>query len=141
VGESRHDRPVFVVDLRAAAMEESAAEVVDRRDEDGPRSLPEPPLLPIDQVALLVDGRDEPVLLSVEPTRDVELLDALARLLRIALLSGERVPAVAVEYGDELERRLAFERRLPAWVYDGVRPAVALRLPAALRSVLGPPRE
>ena len=132
------DEPVFVVDLTEATMEACGEEI--RRGAEAPSapSLPEAPDEPIRTVALVVDDSD-PVLLAIEPTRDVVLLDALARLLRIAVLSGERVPAVAVGYGDELERRLAFERRLPAWVYDGVEPRVARRLPRALRAVLGPP--
>lgn len=89
-------------------------------------------------MALLIDGVEEPLLLPIAPTTDALLLDALGRLVRLAAVAGERVPFVATEYGGELERRLAFERRLPGWVYRGLPPELARHLPPQLRSVLGP---
>jgi len=130
---------VFVVDLTTAEIDRVSQEI----DAGGPRPgsappLPDEPPSPVAQIALLIDGWDEPLLLPVEPTRDVVWLDALARMLRIAVLAGERVPAVAVGYGDVLERALAFERRLPEWAYSGVDPQTAVRLPPDVRRVLGP---
>lgn len=116
--DSSDDRPVLVVDLRASSLAE------DRAAGDGAPALPpDEPLEDgetIDLVALLHDGSDAPLLLAIEPTRDRRLLDALARLMRFAALRGERIPRVAVRYGSEYERTLAFERRLPAWAYDGI---------------------
>jgi hypothetical protein len=133
------EEPVFVIDLTAGAIEEAAARSSETTERAPPPSaLPERPAKPIGQVALLIDGWPEPLVLALAPTSEVELLDALGRLLKIAVLSGERVPAVAVNYGDELERRLAFERRLPEWVYEGIDEGIARKLPPAVRKVLGP---
>jgi len=132
---------VFVVDLRAPAMAE-VAQLVAQQDptETGPAAqpLPEVPSQPISHLALLVENREEPLLLPLEPTQDVEYLDALARLLRIALVAGKRIPTVAVEYGEERERQLAFSRRLPRWAYHGIPDALSGSLPPALKAVLGP---
>lgn len=128
---------VFVVDLTTDEIER-IADGIDDDSPTEPKTLPPTPPEPIGTVALLLDGWEEPLLLPVEPTRDVERLDALARLLRIAVLAGERVPTVAVEYGDELERTLIFERKLPGWVYDGVAPEVAVTLPPEVQRVLSP---
>jgi hypothetical protein len=131
---------IFVVDLTAAEIDRASREI----DAGGPRppppELPDAPPSPVSRMALLIDGWDEPLLLPIEPTLDVAWLDAVARLLRIAALAGERVPAVAVNYGEVLERTLAFERRLPEWAYTGVDDATSARLPPELRVVLGPRR-
>jgi hypothetical protein len=127
------DRAVFVVDLRSETLREDR-EALDRRVE---LTAPEDELAldePIDTLALLHDGTDEPLLLSITPTRDRDELDAIARLMRFAVLRGERMAKVAIEYGGELERRLAFERRLPAWAYDGIDAA----LPPELRVLRRP---
>jgi hypothetical protein len=132
---------VFVVDLRAPAMAEVAQLVAHGEASDAApagRSLPEVPSQPISHLALLMEGRQELLFLPLEPTQDVEYLDTLARLLRIAVLSGKRIPTVAVEYGEEQERELAFSRRLPHWAYHGVPEALAASLPAELEVVLGP---
>ncbi len=131
------DEPVFVVDLTPEELDRTAAEI--RRGGDAPRPgriLPEPPDRPIEWLALVTGAEEDPLLLPLEPTRDVVLLDALARLIRIAVLSGERIPAVAINYGDRLERILAFERRLPRWAYEGIDPADAAALPREIRAVL-----
>jgi hypothetical protein len=131
---------IFVVDLTSAEIDRASQEI----DAGGPRrpppELPPAPPSPISRMALLIDGRDEPLLLPIEPTQDVAWLDAVARLLRIAVLAGERVPVVAINYGEALERALAFERRLPEWAYAGVDEATAAELPPELRAVLGPQR-
>lgn len=105
------DRAVFVVDLRAATLE---------RERAGARPPPDEPIdEDIDTLAILHDESDEPLLLPLVPTRDREELDAIARLVRFAVEHDERILTVATRYGGELERRLVFERRLPAWAYDG----------------------
>jgi hypothetical protein len=136
------EEPVFVIDLTDEAMAECERDVAAAAEEDAPRGperpLPAPPEggEAITRVALLLEGEEAPLLLPVEPTRDMILLDALARLLRVAVLAGERVPSVAIEHGDALERRLAFERRLPRWVYEGLPSHLERRLPPKIRRVL-----
>lgn len=132
------DEPVFVIDLTSAELARCAAEMQGSQELLDERPLPEPPDQPIRVVALLAEGLSEPFLLRIDPTRDVLYLDALGRILRIAVLSGERMPTVAVEYGEELERKLAFERRLPSWAYEGIERGLARRLPEDLRAVLAP---
>jgi hypothetical protein len=119
------DRPVWVVDLRTQPEGASAAPT---RDEAlGPSEA-------IELVAILHHESEAPLLLPIEPTRDRRLLDAIARLLRFAVARGERIPAVAIRYGDGYERALAFERRLPRWAYEGVD---ARDLPSELERALG----
>lgn len=106
----------------------------DRRALDGapsPRPLPRVEEA-ISQVALLPrDG--PPVLLPIPATEDARLLDALARLVRFAVMLGEPILAVAERYGGEYERALAREGRLPRWAIEGVREP----LPPSL-AILGP---
>ncbi len=134
------DEPVFVIDMTEREMAPARAAFFERRSDDpaAPAALPPTPPSPISTVALILDGWNDPLLLPIEPTEDVVLLDALARLLRTAVLVKQRVPAVAVEYGDELERRLLFERRLPTWLVSGVDDNVAARLPSEIARVLAP---
>lgn len=130
------DEPVLVIDLRSAAL---------AADRDALASSARAPNVPDDEpleegetiarVALLHDASDAPLLLPIEPTRDRRWLDALARLIRFAVLRGERVPSAAVRYGTEYERSLAFERRLPRWAYEGID---APHLPPAIARALGP---
>lgn len=131
---------LFVVDLTTAEIDRVSQEVEAGGPRRPPPGLPPAPPSPISRLALLVDGWGEPLLLPVEPTVDVAWLDAVARLLRIAVLAGERVPVVAINYGEVFERTLAFERRLPEWAYAGVDEATAARLPPEVRAVLGPQR-
>ena len=130
------DEPVFVVDLTRPEMERCAAEIEGDGEPPEERRLPERPERPVRWLALLIEGWGDPLLLPVEPTEDVVFLDALARIIRIAVLSGERMPSVAVGYGEELERKLAFEQRLPRWAYEGIDPVLAARLPSDVRVVL-----
>lgn len=135
---SEADRPVLVVDLRGPALEE------DRRALEGGRPPETPPDEPlrggerVDLVALLHDGSERPLLLAIGPTADRTYLDAVARLLRFAVLRGERIPKVAADWGSEYERRLAFERRLPEWAYIGLADGDLRDVPPAVRKVLGP---
>lgn len=111
--------------------------VVDLREPSSGAAVPPDETLAPDEtislVAVLHEGLSEPLLLPIEPTRDRRLLDAIARLLRFAVEHEERIPAVAVRYGDAYERALAFERRLPRWAYEGMD---ARGLPADLARVL-----
>lgn len=88
-------------------------------------------------VALVFDWDADPVLLAVNPTRDIEMLDALARLLRAVLLTGHSVAHLATEYGDAKMRRLYFAKRLPRFVYRGIPLPVRSRLPKRLVSAMG----
>lgn len=126
------DGLVFVIDLRAAAMDEVAREVdAALAGAFVPRVLPEIPTEPIGCVALLVDDGD-PVALPIEPTDDVRWLDALARLVRFAVLRGETVSAIAKRYGGPYERAMS----LPGWARGELDAARAERLPDAVRRAL-----
>lgn len=131
------DAPVLVVDLRERARADDRAALG-----GAPPPLPaDEPLEAherVDTVAVLHDGSDEPLLLAIEPTRDRGELDAIARILRFAVLHGARMPEVAVTHGGEQERSMAFERRLPRWAYEGIDRRRARALPPALRAVLAP---
>lgn len=114
---------MWVVDLRTSRGAGAAQPIDDALD----------PSETIELVAILHDESPAPLLLPIEPTRDRRLLDAIARLVRFAVARGERIPAVAIRYGDEYERALAFERRLPRWAYEGVADP-----PSELARALGP---
>lgn len=134
-----HDEAlVFVIDLRDAAMQEIAREV-DAAIEGAfvPRVLPAPPEAPIAAVALLVGaGEGEPFVLPIEPTTDVRWLDALARLVRFAVLRGATVEEVATQYGEEYERALVGGGRLPGWALGALDAPTAARLPETVRRAL-----
>jgi hypothetical protein len=135
------DEPVFVIDLRGSTMREVRREVAAARaGAFVPRLLPAPPDEPVRLVALLVDGRAEPVLLPITPTRDIALLDALARLVRFAVLEGLRPAEVARRYGGPLERSLADDGRLPAWAAGDLDAALLGALPKEVQRALGPGR-
>ena len=135
--EESSEELVYVVDLTTTELERAEEEIHSKRQLEPP-PLPEEPPREIEILALLIDGREEPLFLPIEPTRDVLYLDALARLLRIAALAGETLSSVAINYGEAFERSLAFERRLPTWAYDGVDRDVAVTLPRELQLVLAP---
>lgn len=132
---------VYVIDLTLEERNRLAQQV----DQDGkaieesPKTeLAQPPERPIRYIALLTEAQEDPILLPIEPTKDVRYLDALARLLRIGDLAGETIPSVAINYGDVYERKLAFERKLPDWAYSGVDSELLAQLPASLKRVLKP---
>lgn len=127
------DALVFVIDLRAAAMAEVAREVeAAKAGAFVPRVLPDEPEAPIETVALLVD-EGGPLLLPIAPSRDVRWMDALARLVRFAVLHRQSVTEVAARYGHAYERSMS----LPAWARGELEPAVAERLPESIRHALG----
>lgn len=127
------DDLAFVIDLRRAAMDEVAREVAAASSGAFvPRVLPSPPEGAIATVALLVDGADAPVLLPIAPTRDVRYLDALARLLRFAVLRGAPVREIARAYGTDYERSL----ELPRWSRGELDAAARSRLPPAVAAAL-----
>lgn len=133
------DRPALVVDVRTPALDadrRASASGEPQRASPADVELVEDEA--IDVIAVLHDGSDAPLLLPIAPTRDRAWLDAVARILRFAVLRGERMPTVATAYGGALERRLAFGRRLPAWAYEGIDDTALRRAPPALRRVLAP---
>jgi len=140
--------PVYVVDLTPQTMEAcrpdfEASGRLPGHEPDGPVSPPEVPARPerpIRAVALVFEWGADPVLLPIRPTQDLVMLDALARLIRAALLTGRSVASLVTEAGDEELKRLYFSRRLPRFVYDGVPVPVRHRLPARLVEALGRPR-
>ncbi|MFK7987159.1 MAG: hypothetical protein AB8I08_14135 [Sandaracinaceae bacterium] len=99
------DAPVFVIDLRPSTAVRARTVLDGHADE-----LVEP----IAHVAITDHDGDIDVH-AIEPTTDLRLLDALARLIRFADARGLSVMVAAERYGTEYERRLLFERRLPAW--------------------------
>lgn len=129
------DEPVLVIDLRSATLAADRDALGGSPAPDVPDDEPLTEDETIAHVALLHDASDAPLLLPIEPTRDRRWLDALARLIRFAVLRGERVPSVAVRYGTEYERSLAFERRLPRWAYEGID---TRHLPPEIARALGP---
>lgn len=136
-----HD-PVFVVDLTPETMERCRDELsaaLAARDEQPPGAAapPSPPRLPLRAIALLFARDEDPVLLSIRPTLDTAMLDAVARLIRGALLTGRTVANLVTEVGDAELKRLYFARALPRFIYDGVPAPVRHRVPEALRSALG----
>ncbi|UJR83321.1 hypothetical protein [Sandaracinus amylolyticus] len=121
------DALALVIDLRDEALREVAREVdAAMTGAFVPRVLPDVPGEPITRVVLLVD-EGAPVVLPIDATDDVRWLDALARLVRFAVLRGETVREVAQRYGEPYERAMA----LPRWELD------AVRLPERVRRALG----
>lgn len=116
------DDPVYVIDLGPA----------DGGTDPHPRTLPEPPKQPIRAVALLIEPGTDPVLIAIEPTRDVVALDAAARLLRVAVATGTPVRTLALEHGDATLVDLYRRHRLPRFVYEGLPVAV----PEAIRRLV-----
>lgn len=131
------EEPVFVIDLRAPVMREVAQEIeAASAGAFVPRVMPPPPERDLRCVALIVDGPGDPILLPIAPTRDVRLLDALARLVRFAVVREMPVRDVATRYGDAYERGLVERRELPAWAIDGVDASMVHALPADVRRAL-----
>jgi hypothetical protein len=135
-----HD-PVFVVDLSPevmvgcrAAFEAGAAPTLAAEPALAPAS---PPERPIRAIALLFARDADPVLLSIRPTLDTSMLDAVARLIRAALLTSRSVASLVTEAGDDRIKRLYFSRTLPRFIYDGVPAPVRHRIPPTLQAALG----
>jgi hypothetical protein len=135
------DEPVFVIDLSEAALAEARSDFEEPLGpaRGRPRDLSAPER-PVRAVALLLGASEDPLLLEIEPTRDAVMLDALARLVRAALVTGETVASLATEHGGEALRRLYLERRFPRFVYEGVPPPAGDRLPRGLARALVVPR-
>ena len=137
------DDPVFVVDLSPETMEACRRDFC--RDEQGsarPASaVPPPPERPIRAIALLFSPAEEqPLLLPIPPTRDTVMLDATARLIRSAALTGRSLADLAIEHGDESLRRLYRSGRLPEFIYVGLPEAALVRIPEGLRWIFAGPR-
>ncbi|MCA9664651.1 MAG: hypothetical protein KC503_03655 [Myxococcales bacterium] len=158
--------PVYVIDLTAAAIRRAARELgvdppaalavpegaigqgaideaVSRAAEAAlaervsPADAPPPELR---AVALIFDWDDDPVLLAIAPTRDIEALACLARLLRAAYLVGSSLALFVNDQGDDQMRRLYFERRFPRFVYAGVPATLQARMPPDFYEVVKPRR-
>src|SRR5512138_3908787 len=89
--------PVFVVDLTPRTMDAcraelaaspGAADAAPAGAVRGEEEHPGPPERPIRAVALVFTWEGDPVLLNIRPTLDTQMLDAMARLIRMALLTG-----------------------------------------------------
>ena len=135
------DDPVFVVDLIAElAGNGDAADSGDGRSrrDNGPPPVPE---LPIAAVALLVAEDADPLLLEIPPTRDTVLLDALARLLRVAVREGATLQQVASHGDDPLLQSLMGEGKLPPFVYAGPPEHVRARMPPRLAAIFDSSRD
>lgn len=138
------DDPVYVVDLTPSTMERCRLEL------DGgagvatpapePRPVREPPNRPLRAVALVFDWSADPVLLPIAPTRDLGLLESLARLLRMVLLTERSVAWLVTEAGDEALKRRYFAREFPRFIYEGIPASVRGRLPKVLWEAMGPRR-
>ena len=118
------DDPVYVVDLTEAALAacraafddanlgtDPAFEGTDPNPQRGPKKRP------IRAVAFLTEADADPVLVPITPTRDVMALDAMARLVRAAVVTGVPVAELATRHGDGQLTALYRARRLPAFVY------------------------
>ncbi|MDQ3035765.1 MAG: hypothetical protein M3Y87_25405, partial [Myxococcota bacterium] len=64
-------------------------------------------------------------------------LDALARLVRFAVLRRLRVRDVAARYGTDYERALVAQGALPAWALDGIDTELSRVWPADVKHALG----
>jgi len=135
------DDPVFVVDLTEPTMDAC------REDLAGQASAPAP--RPADggagevevrAVALVFAWEEDPVLLAIRPTRDSAMLDALARLLRMTMLTGNSIAALVTEHGDAAVKRLYFAKRFPRFIYEGFPATVRPRLPTAMVDAMGSAR-
>ena len=133
--------PVFVVDLSPQTMDACQADFGYEQVEgdrspsgsDHPSKLPRP----IRAVALIFAWEKDPVLLSIQPTKDTQMLDAVARLMRTAMLTQRSVGALVTEYGDDELKRLYFSRRMPRFIYEGIPAPVRHRIPSELQRALG----
>ena len=131
------DDPIFVIDLSDETMQKAREAL----DEDVPMvpasELSEQADRHLRAVALVFDWSDDPVLLAMEPTNDLKMLDALARLMRFALLTGHSIARLVTEHGDDEMKRMFFARRFPRFVYRGIPVSVRKRLPKELVEAMG----
>jgi hypothetical protein len=109
-------------------------------DEQGVSMIPPPPERPIRAVALVFSQTEQPLLLPIPPTRDTVMLDAAARLIRSAALTGRSIATLAVKHGDERLRRLYLSRCLPDFIYNGVEKTALGRIPEEVRWIFAAPR-
>lgn len=131
------DDPVFVVDLSDETMQ-ACREALDHDQPMAadPKGEATPPR-PIRAVALVFDWEADPVLLAIEPTEDLEVLDVLARLMRYAMITGHSIAKLVTEHGDDEMKRMFFARRFPRFVYRGIPISVRKRLPEELVDAMG----
>lgn len=132
------DDPVFVIELTPAALERCRRELAGEEEvpagESSSTTIKALPERPVRAVALLLEEGD-PLLLSIPPTRDMESLDAAARLVRAAVVTGRSIAELATDFGDTRLRELYFRRRLPGFIYEGVSEELALLLPPPVRTI------
>jgi hypothetical protein len=134
---------VFTIDLTPETMEACRVVFFDEgcqsRDGTnlGSNVIPDPPERPIHAVALIFSWAEEPMLLSIEPTKDTQVLDAMARLIRAAMLTGQPISTLVTENGDEEIQQLYFAHKLPSFIYDGIPKALCGKVPVELRAAFG----
>jgi hypothetical protein len=135
---SAHD-PVFVVDLTPQTMNACQADFAPQGVDSAEAAVvvPDPPERPIRALALVFAWEEDPVLLSIQPTFDTAMLDAVARLIRVALFTHRSIAHLVTESGDDELRRRYFSRGMPRFVYDGIPAPVRHRVPPELRRALG----
>jgi hypothetical protein len=135
---SAHD-PVFVVDLTPQTMNTCRADfgLGSPPNVEVATVVPDPPERPVRALALVFAWEEDPVLLSIQPTLDTEMLDAVARLIRAALITRRSIAHLVTEHGDDEMKRLYFSRRLPRFIYDGIPAPVRHRVPAELQQAVG----
>jgi hypothetical protein len=140
---SVHD-PVFVVDLTPQTMSACRSDFsiaepasVSANSADTPPLSTVPPTKPIRALALIFAWEQDPVLLSIQPTLDTEMLDTVARLIRTAMLTRRSVASLVTEHGDDHLKRLYFSRCLPRFIYEGIPAPMRHRIPFELQKALG----
>jgi hypothetical protein len=132
------DDPVFVIDLTPQTMALCRADLDDEAGASSAstaRQVDDPPDPPIRAVAFVLDWEEQPVLVGIRPTRDMQMLDALARLIRMSLLTGVTAKRLATECGDDEIGRLYEGRRFPGFVYEGIAGPPRERLPHTLKRI------
>jgi hypothetical protein len=133
---SVHD-PVFVVDLTPQTMNVCRVEFERGRPESEPAAPRVVPERPIRAIALVFAWEEDPVLLSIQPTTDLGMLDAVARLIRTAMLTRRTIATLVTDFGDDDLKRRYFARGLPRFVYDGIPAPVRHRIPLQLQEAFG----
>jgi hypothetical protein len=134
--------PVFVVDLSPQTMRACSADFTrqppgEARAGRAKPHLPSPPKKAIRAVALIFGWEDDPILLNIRPTKDTQMLDAMARLIRAAVLTRRSVASIVVEHGDDTLKRLYFSKGLPRFIYEGIPAPARHRIPREFLRTLG----